>query len=251
MNDDDRQALASMLALGSRYISDDGQVTVRTLSSDQSTSRQYLAVCQACQLRPYVPALPFPWVGDTGARGGRWLTSLNDVVQFIEQHDHRARVAALEALLTPYILASSVRGPCDCWPKIDETRLADVPPEVAAQALDLLPPYETTVRLNFGQPPMEWLVDQAATLGGHLSGTLRYAFVHFNSIRVPAHATHILADRVSDWPAIDDMSPGLDCAQASTWTPWSKETPNWTGRGDDLLDMDLPLGITEVDLTWR
>ncbi|HWU08312.1 MAG TPA: hypothetical protein VN520_18340 [Streptomyces sp.] len=176
---------------------------------------------------------------------------MDEVVQFIEEHDYRARASALQSLLTPYTHASSIDEQREWWPKIDETRLADVPPEVAAQALDLLPLYETTVRLNFGQPPMDWMVEQAADLGGHLSGTLRYAFIRFSGITVPARATPILAARVATWPAIDDLSPGLACAQGSAWTPWSKETPHWTGPGSDLVDMRLPLGITEVSMVWH
>ncbi|MGY1714369.1 hypothetical protein ACI78R_07915 [Geodermatophilus sp. SYSU D01106] len=251
MHDDDRQAITTLLAMGSRFVSDDGQVSIRRLSGQHVSGPTYLAVCQACQLRPYVPAMPFPWVGDPAARGGRWLKSVDEVLHFVELHDHRARASALHRLLAPYEVSEIQPEQGDWWPQPNQTRLAAVPPEVAAQALDLLPRYETTVRLNSGQPPMTWLVDQALALEGHLNGLLRYGFVRFNGITVPARVCRILAVRVLDWPATDDMSPGLDCAQASTWTPWSKKTPSWTGRGDELLDLDLPLGITGVDLTWR
>ncbi len=137
------------------------------------------------------------------------------------------------------------------WGVKEQPRLAGVPPQVAAQALILLPPHETTARLNIGQPPMTWLVDQVHDLSGHVSGHVTYAFVRFSGIRVPARAARILADRVADWPATDDLSPGLDCAQGSTWTSRSTETPSWAGHGSDLLDMHLPPDIAEVGLAWR
>jgi hypothetical protein len=67
---------------------------------------------------------------------------------------------ALSALLAAYLdphLASA-------------GRLLDVPPPVAAQALDLLPPDLAATRLNLVRPPMTWLVEQARQVGGRLVG---------------------------------------------------------------------------------
>ena len=67
----------------------------------------------------------------------------------------------------------------------------DVPPEVAARALELLPADLAAARLNLVAPPMTWLVAQAAELsGGRLTGALTAGrgLVVFDGIQVPPHA---------------------------------------------------------------
>ena len=68
-------------------------------------------------------------------------------------------------------------------------RLMDVPHEVAARALEFLPADLAGARLNLVQPPMTWLVAQAAERpGGRLTGSLTAGrgLVVFDGIQVDA-----------------------------------------------------------------
>ena len=87
-------------------------------------------------------------------------------------------------------------------------RLLHVPPPVAARALELLPADLPTARLNLVRPPMTWLADQAAQLGGRLVGSLtaERGLVTFDGIQVDAATAPELAARVAaDWPAAGNL----------------------------------------------
>jgi hypothetical protein len=67
-----------------------------------------------------------------------------------------------EALLAPYTDPDPTQA----------ARRVDVPPPVAARALELLPTDLAGARLNLVQPPMTWFVQLAEQLGGRLVGSL-------------------------------------------------------------------------------
>jgi hypothetical protein len=133
-------------------------------------------------------------------------------------------------------------------------RLVDVPPSVAAQALELLPLDLPAARLNLVQPPMSWLVAQAAALaGGRLVGSLTAGrgLVVIDGIQADAAAAHPLAVRVAEaWPATGELPGALDSATAEAWTSWEATTPIWAGLGTDLLSSPLSDDAAVVGLWW-
>ncbi|MGY1805786.1 hypothetical protein ACI8AF_00275 [Blastococcus sp. SYSU D00669] len=133
-------------------------------------------------------------------------------------------------------------------------RLIDVPPAVAANALTLLPAHLAEARLNLTQPPMRWLVECAAVLGGRLVGAMApgRAAIRFDGIQVDRAVARQLAKRVAEaWPAASDIPAALSAAVAEAWPSWSPdEPPLWTGEGTDLLTRDLPPGAAVVGLWW-
>jgi hypothetical protein len=150
---------------------------------------------------------------------------------------------ALSALLTAYL--DRALAPAG--------RLLDVPPPIAGQALELLPPDLATARLNLVRPPMTWLVEQAAQLDGRLVGSLTAgrSLVAFDGIQVDVAAARRLAARVAAaWPATRDLPAALASATAETWTSWTAEWPTWSGPGTDLLTRSLPTGTAVVGLWW-
>jgi hypothetical protein len=150
---------------------------------------------------------------------------------------------ALSALLAAY-LDPALAPAC---------RLLDVPPPVAAQALELLPPDMAASRLNLVRPPMTWLVELARQLGGRLVGSLTAGrgLVTFDGIQVDAPAGRRLAARAAAaWPATGDLPAALASATAETWTSWSAVWPTWSGPGTDLLARRLPTGTAVVGLWW-
>jgi hypothetical protein len=149
----------------------------------------------------------------------------------------------LSALLAPYADADpGQRG-----------RLVDVPPTVAAEALQLLLVEQVDSRCNGTQPPMRWLVKQAAALRGRLVGSVaagrRYA--RFDGIQVPTPAARLLAERIAaDWPGTDIAPAALPAAVAEAWTSWDANEPIWTGTGPNLLTSGLPSKVVVVGLWW-
>lgn len=133
-------------------------------------------------------------------------------------------------------------------------RLVDVPPAVAATALDLLPPELGTARLNLVQPPARWLIAAAADLDGRLVGSLvpGRRFVRFDGVQVPVAAGRTLAVRVADaWSATLVVPGALDAAVAEAWSSWAVDAPPlWSGHGDELLTRSLPPDAEVVGLWW-
>src|SRR3954470_15585700 len=148
-------------------------------------------------------------------------------------------VEALTALLAPY---------ADPDPDLASVgRLVDVPPAVAAAALEYLPTDARDARPNGTQPAMTWLAAQAAELDGRLVGSLvpGRGFVRFDGIQLGHERGCVLARR------IDAEGPGaLEAAVAEAWSSWEAERPVWTGVGTDLLDGELPAGAAVVGLWW-
>ena len=130
----------------------------------------------------------------------------------------------------------------------------DVPPEVAARALEFLPADLAGARLNMVQPPMTWLVAQAAERpGGRLTGSLTAGrgLVVFDGIQVDAAAARELAEAVAAaWPAAAGLPGALEAAVAEAWTSRTAEWPYWTGTGTDLLAGPLPARAAVVGLWW-
>jgi hypothetical protein len=152
-----------------------------------------------------------------------------------------AAADALAALLAPYA-DSALPG-----------RLVDVPPDVAARALDLLPPDLRTARLNLSQPPMAWLVATAAELGGRLVGALEpgRSFARLDGVQVDAALARPLAERVAAaWPESDAAPAALPAATAEAWNSWTAEWPIWSGLGTDLLRAPLPPDAAVLGLVW-
>ncbi|MGY1635414.1 hypothetical protein ACI78V_02020 [Geodermatophilus sp. SYSU D00742] len=151
---------------------------------------------------------------------------------------------ALDVLLRPY---------ADPDPR-QAGRLIDVPPAVAVEALALLPRDLAETRLNLTQPPMRWLVECAADLGGRLVGAIApgRAAIRFDGVQVDLALARQLAERVAEaWPAAPDVSAALSAAVAEAWPSWSPgERPLWTGGGTDLLTQQLPSGAAVVGLWW-
>jgi hypothetical protein len=156
----------------------------------------------------------------------------------------RDPAGALDALLRPY---------ADPDPQ-QVGRLIDVPPAVAAKALAHLPADLAEARLNMVQPPMRWLVQVAAEVGGRLVGALApgRAAVRFDGLQVDVAAARRLAELVAGaWPDKPDAPAALFAAVAEAWPSWSAgEQPMWTGIGTDLLTQDLPPGAAVVGLWW-
>ena len=132
-------------------------------------------------------------------------------------------------------------------------RLVDVPPPVAARALQLLPADLPAARLNLVQPPMTWLVERAGQLGGRLVGSLTpgRGLVVLDRIQVDAAAARELAEAVAAaWPAAAGLPGALEAAVAEAWTSRTAEWPYWTGTGTDLLAGPLPARAAVVGLWW-
>jgi hypothetical protein len=105
-------------------------------------------------------------------------------------------------------------------------RAVHVPPETAARGLALLPPDLATARLNYAQPPMAWLVEQAAELGGLLTGALPSGkvFLLIDGIQVPGGRGRELADRIaSSFPATADAPAALPSAVCEAWSSWDAD----------------------------
>jgi hypothetical protein len=152
--------------------------------------------------------------------------------------------SALAALLSEYADPDPEQAP----------RLVNVPPETAARGLALLPPDLTSARLNLTQPPMAWLVQQAAELGGRLTGALPpgKAFLLIDGIQVPAASSRELAGRISSaFPATADAPAALPGAVCEAWSSWDADAPPvWTGTGEDLLSGALPADARVVGYWW-
>lgn len=128
--------------------------------------------------------------------------------------------------------------------------MVDVPPPVAATALQLLTGDQVAGRCNGAQPPMSWLQQRAAELGGRLVGSVWRGYVRFDGVQVPA-AARPLAERVAaDWPATPTEPAALPAAVAEAWPTWDAEEPCWTGTGPDLLTAVLPARAAVVGLWW-
>ncbi|SFT55437.1 hypothetical protein SAMN05660657_01481 [Geodermatophilus amargosae] len=229
-----------MLAMAGRFDSDDRQVSVRRLSRPFSDGRQYMARCRTCGDKPYVPDLPLSSRSNLAGRPGCLLRHQHEALRYLDLHDHGASALLLDGLLQPY------RDPTSQ----SSVRLGDVPPQVAAQALALMPVEDVSARLNFGQPPMTWLVEQAKDLSGCLVGALRRAFVRFDGIRVPAGNAGALLERAAAWGVTDNVSAALDVASAQAWTSWTVQQPRWTAPAGALREADLPAGVAVVGLWW-
>ena len=153
----------------------------------------------------------------------------------------QARASALAALLAPYS-DPDLPG-----------RLLDVPPEVAAEALELLDADLGTARPNRVQPPMQWLVRQAAALDGRLTGGLvrGRTFLRLDGVQVPAAAARELAARAAGaWPSHGGTPSALQGAVAEAWVSWTAQEPTWVGVGTDLLATPWSLEVTVVGLWW-
>lgn len=130
-------------------------------------------------------------------------------------------------------------------------RLVDVPPGVAAAALELLPDDLRIARLNGTQPPMRELAALAAEFGGRLIGGLMSgrAFVRFDGVQVPAAAARRLAERVADQcPATAEWPGALESAVAEAWPSWTATCSSWQGVGTDVLAEPLPASNEVVGL---
>jgi hypothetical protein len=153
------------------------------------------------------------------------------------------RARALTALLAPY-----------ADPDLQQVgRFVDVPPAVAAHALQLLLPEQRSARPNLMQPPMEWLVEQARELDGWLVGSLAVgrSYARLDGVQVPAATARELAARVATaWPGTADRTDALTAAVAEAWPSWTATHPTWTGTGTDLLDAQLPPDTAVVGLWW-
>ena len=147
------------------------------------------------------------------------------------------RSAALTALLAPYADSDLAMA----------GRLVDVPPAVAAAALQHLPPDPGDARPNGTQPPMTWLIAQAAALDGRLVGSLvpGRAYVRFDGIQVTREAVVVLTQRL-----LTEQPAALAAAVAEAWTSSVADEPVWTGAGTDLIPDQLPPGATLVGLWW-
>jgi hypothetical protein len=149
--------------------------------------------------------------------------------------------SALAALLAPY--ADSTPGQLG--------RVVDVPPTVAATALQLLSGDKVVGRCNGVQPPMSWLQQRAAELGDRLVGSVWRGYVHFDGVQVPAGAARPLAERVAtDWPQTPSAPAALPASVAEAWSSWDADEPCWTGAGPDLLTAALPARAAVVGLWW-
>jgi hypothetical protein len=147
---------------------------------------------------------------------------------------------ALAALLAPYADPDPEMG-----------RLVNVPPDVAAQALALVPNL-AGARMN-GQPEQSWLVQAAADLDGWLCGSLApgRACLRFDAIQVPVARARELAERITAvFPRAPDHLPALDTAVAEAWLVRDALDPVWTGDGTELLTDPLPSGVQAVGLWW-
>jgi hypothetical protein len=132
-------------------------------------------------------------------------------------------------------------------------RLVDVPPDVAARTLHLLPSDMRTARLNLSQPPMAWLVATAAELDGRLVGSLEpgRAFARLDGVQVDAALARTLAERVAAaWPDTTGAPAALPAATAEAWTSWTAAWPIWSGIGTDLLHAPLPPDAAVLGLVW-
>ncbi len=132
-------------------------------------------------------------------------------------------------------------------------RLVDVPPEIGARAVALLPPDLRTARLNLSQPPMSWLVEVAAALQGRLVGSLEAgkAFVRFDGVQMSSARARQLAVRIAEtWPETAGAPAALPAATAEAWTRWTAHWPTWTGNGEDLLNVQLPQDAAVVGVVW-
>jgi hypothetical protein len=150
---------------------------------------------------------------------------------------------ALRALLAEYV--DPVLTPAG--------RLLDVPPPVAARALELLPADLGAARLNLVRPPMTWLVELARQLSGRLVGSLTAGrlLVTFDGIQVDAAAGRRHAARVAaGWPATSDLPAALASATAEAWASWTAGWPTWSGPGTELLTRRPPAGTAVVGLWW-
>lgn len=155
----------------------------------------------------------------------------------------QARAEDLAALLEPY--ADPNPGQAG--------RLLDVPPGVAAAALELLPEDLPVARLNGTQPPMRDLTALATEFGGRLIGGLMpgRTFVRFDGVQVSAAAARELAVRVAaEWPATPEWPGALESAVAEAWASWTSARATWEGVGTDLLTMPPPAGTAVVGLWW-
>jgi hypothetical protein len=154
-----------------------------------------------------------------------------------------ATALALAELLAPYADPDPRQG----------ARLVDVPPAVAAAALDLLPAELGTGRPNGIQPPARWLVTAATDLDGRLVGSLvpGHSVVRFDGVQVPVAAARTLAGRVAEaWPATPDVPGALDAGVAEAWASWAADAPAlWIGNGEGLLTR-LPPDAAVVGLWW-
>jgi hypothetical protein len=162
-----------------------------------------------------------------------------------EQTSGDGAASALAALLAPYADPDPTQGP----------RLLDVPAEVGAEVLAVLPEDQVTARLNLAQPPMTWLVAQCADLGGRLVGSVvpGRRFVRFDGVQLgDILAARTLAQRiVADWPATASVPSALAAAIAEAWASWAPAgQPVWTGTGDDLLTAPLPSEAEVIGLWW-
>ena len=150
--------------------------------------------------------------------------------------------SALAALLAPY----ADRSPGQL------SRVVDVPPTVAATALQLLAGDQVVGRCNGVQPPMSWLQQGAAEFGGRLVGSLWRGYVRFDGVQAPAAAAaRPLAKRVAaDWPETRIEPAALPAAVAEAWPSWHADERCWTGAGPELLTAALPAWSAVVGLWW-
>ncbi|MGY1887751.1 hypothetical protein ACI799_20835 [Blastococcus sp. SYSU DS0753] len=153
----------------------------------------------------------------------------------------RTRTPALVELLDPYI-DRDLPG-----------QLLDVPPQIAVAALGLLDRELGTARPNGVQPPMQWLVAQAAALGGRLNGGLvrERAFLRLDGIQVPAGVARELAARTAGaWPAHGASPSALEAAVAEGWVSWTARDHAWVGVGTELHTAPWPGEVAVVGLWW-
>ncbi len=132
-------------------------------------------------------------------------------------------------------------------------RLLDVPAAVGQRLLALLPDDMRRARPNGSQPPIEWLVAQAADFDARLVGGLvaGRSYARIDGIQLGVDAARSLAARIAAaWPAIGDGPGALEDAVAEAWTGWSAREPIWTGAGTHLLTGTLPAGAAVVGLWW-
>jgi hypothetical protein len=147
---------------------------------------------------------------------------------------------ALTALLAPYA-DPALPG-----------RLVDVPPPVAARALELLPPDLAAVRLNLVQPPMTWLVERAPELHGGSSDRTppgarwSWSTASRSRRRPPAswpHESPRTTPRSA--PAI-----GAGVSHGGDLDVVDGRVADVVGPGTDLLAGPLPPGSAVVGLSW-
>jgi hypothetical protein len=148
------------------------------------------------------------------------------------------RVAPTERvaeLLFPYLIwdtPDSVNHESGWW-------FNAAPPGLMTEAMGLFDPEFSTERAH-GQPPVTWLIGQAADYQGVLGGLVapagRYARIRVDRIIVPGpHAVELAKKIDMEWP-VDRKHSALDLAVVEGLRDHDPEHPLWDAAGTSFRD---------------